>query len=299
MRVFYKYFFIAFAVSICATIAFAQTASSKASQGTSVATLATALPKTESPFGLGIWSYTNVGMKSVEDSNPDALQFARVTATYSLTESFAVGYFQELWYTFPTDDTQNSRGHDGHGNLDDGGLHLAHAQLAMLPFDIKLSLLYRQYFPTGETSRFVTHRMGAEQVLLTFSRSLGSFDFAESIYGTYFNQTQDYYYNSSRSLVANADFEIDQYLFIGWRLTDYFSLVNWIGSEHIWYRGVPLKGVNRSNSFYNETGFVLKPVKQFSLTATVLTDPQLESTNSVTLYRPQDTVYRLYATIAI
>ncbi len=266
--------------------------------GTSSAALA-AVTEKPSRFGLGAWSYTNVNVKSMDEDNADVQQFSRVTAIYNFNGTQSVGWLQEFWYKFATSDSASGSGHEGHGILDDGGFQYVDSKLAMLPFDWKLGFLFRQYLPIGEKSRFVTGRKGYEQAALTFSKTIGSIELAEYIYGTYFNQTQDFYYNSSAEIVANPDYEFDQYFYVGWNLTPYFTLVNWLGSEHIWKRGVPEKGVSRHNDFYNETGFCIKPSKQLAISGTVLTDAPVDSQIPFTPYSSAYTFYRLYLTLSI
>jgi hypothetical protein len=266
--------------------------------GNSSANLTASVEK-PSRFGFGLWTFANVDVKSMDEGNPDTQQFARLTALYKFNDTQSIGWMQEFWYKFATGASASGSGREAHSTLDDGGLQYLDSRLAILPFDWKLALLYRQYLPIGEKSRFVTGRQGYEQAAFTFSKTIGRVDLAEYVYGTYFNQTQDYHYSSGGSLSANPDYEFDQYFYIGWNLTPYFVLVNWIGSEHVWMRGVPEKGVVRNNDFYNETGFILKPSKTFAFTGTLLTDAPVDSQIPFMPYSPLYTHYRLYLTLSI
>jgi hypothetical protein len=252
----------------------------------------------KSPLGASFYTYTTVGKKSANDSNPAADQYLRLTGKYSLSDTKSISVYGQFTYKFATQTDSNGPGRTASGNVDDTVLQYTDSKLVSLPADWNLVMALRAYLPTGEQARFVTKRAGMGLGIFSFEKSFGKLDISEAIYTFFHNQTQDYYL-SGTTIKANADYEFDQALELEYHFTDKFSVSNAIGTEHMWARGVPIKGVERTTAFYNELQLILKPTAEVTLRGALITEQNMDSQNAFSAFQDDNTSYRTYLTIAI
>ncbi len=267
-------------------------------EGGSVTTSVETAKAKKSPLGATFYTYTTVGKKSANNSNPAADQYLRLTGKYSLSDTKSISAFGQFTYKFATDADANGPGRDAVGKIADTVIQYTDSKLANLPGDVNLFMALRAYLPTGETARFVTKSAGMGMGIFSFEKSFGKLDISETFYTIYHNQTQDAYF-AAGELKATDDYEIDQFLELEYHFTDKFSVSNSIGTEHSWSRGIPVTGVERATAFYNELQLILKPTSEVTLRGAVFTEQNMDSQNAFSAFQDDNTSYRTYLTIAI
>jgi hypothetical protein len=263
-------------------------------EGSSTTSLpAAAAPAKPRPFKFTAYTRTDVRKANLSNRKGAVNSLNFLQAGYSVAEGKSVAVRQEFSYTFPKATT------NGKATMRDTFVAFTDGKLAKFAGDGNVTGMMRVYLPTGETSRFITKQNGALMGLLVSSKPLGKFDVGYSVAGIYFNQSQNTYVSPAGQVSPNADFELDHWASVSYNFSPKLSLNQDIGTDNLWSRPGP-NGVVRSHYLSLETTLSYQAMKQLSVSGSVGNSTNIfDSPNAFSLYRDDETTYRLALTASM
>lgn len=135
-------------------------------------------------------TYTNYNDISEGKGSPRFDSYAGVKYDFGNARSLSVR--QNFDYTGLTDTRTNAF------HIQDIAINYTDAKLATIMGDGSLTLIAREYLPTGENSRFLTGNMGAERLYLIAAKSYGKWDLDVLGMAQYTNNTKDSYFKDGK-----------------------------------------------------------------------------------------------------
>jgi|GEM_PF-3882783 len=135
-------------------------------------------------------TYTDYNDFSAGKGSPRFDSYAGVK--YDLGNARSLSVRQNFDYTGLTDTGSNAF------HVQDIAINYTDAKLATIMGDGSLTLIAREYVPTGENSRFLTGNMGAERLYLIAAKSYGKWDLDVLGMAQYTNNTKDSYFKGGK-----------------------------------------------------------------------------------------------------
>jgi hypothetical protein len=215
------------------------------------------------------YTETNEGMSDVKagTGTPELDAFAGVKYDFGNARSFSVR--QNFAYMSAGMGASDTRG-SGEFHLLDTALNYTDGKLASFMGDGTVILIARQYLPTGESTRFLTHNLGQTRVYLIESKTLGKWDLSLVQAGRYYETTQDSYFKDGKeaqnragiaSVEADAFYNLNSVVAVGMIAGADTIRLRPLGSnrtyaDDIYFQPtlqvVPAKGVTAQLYIYNE-----------------------------------------------
>lgn len=211
---------------------------------------------------------------------------------YALSGTQSIGLRQQFLYNWPKVGTK------GEGHIED--LYLNHTNTKVATFGGDkgaIQNINRLYFPTGETSRFVTKNRGTALTWWIASYSLGKFDFGFHTLGYYYNWSQDSFTTTTPEgqvkEVANTNYRLFYFPEVTYNVTDKLSLTLDVGLDNRWLR--PVNGsYGRKQAYYGYVSASYQFVSQLALTVYVQNDVNVyDPQQDFAFYRDDETTYGL------
>ncbi len=145
----------------------------------------------------------------------------------------------------------------GNFHVQDIALNYADGKLATFAGDGSLTIIAREYLPTGENSRFLTGNKGAERVYLIAAKSYGKLDLDVLTLGQISNNTKDSYMGADGKEAQNrwglGVIEFDAM----YNITSKFSAGITLENDYLFFK--PLAGNPDS-----QTDIVIEPIVQYA-----------------------------------
>lgn len=267
-------------------------------EATSSTSLQTAVPAKTNRFGFSFLTFHDVVKGSIQDSNPSAYGIWRATARYSLTDILSLSYTQEFQNFYASTKAE------ARWQINNGRFQLLNSKIATLPGDITIDGFIRAYVPTGENVRFKTKYYTALYGNLNASKSFGKLDLSYSFLSWYQVNSQDYFLVTDAATgagkpQANVDFIIENYLAAGFTISPKLSASVTTGIVDTYFRGIPVKGVNRDTALYSEASMSFKAVKNVSLGAAIFNSTSFTPNNDFKYFADNETYYRALVNVSL
>ena len=165
---------------------------------TSTANLSKAIAEAKPRRVFGeFYTETNEDMADVKKGagTPQLDSFAGVKYDFGNARSVSVRQnFSYMSAGLGTNDTRGS----GEFHIADIALNYTDGKLATIFGDGALIVIARQYLPTGENSRFLTHNAGQTRLYLIESKTIGKWDLSLVQALRYYETTQDSYFKAGK-----------------------------------------------------------------------------------------------------
>ena len=249
------------------------------------------------PLSFIFYSRTDVKRALIADSTGSPTSFNFVGAGYNLSDTKSLIVRQEFNYDYP------KLGAAGKPKTRDLYFGFNNTTLATFMGDGSVSSSSRVYLPTGEDSRYLTKQNGQIVEWLTASKPLGRFNLDVHLIGTYANQTQDSYVDTTSDkpkTTATLDYEVEQFSILTYNFSDRFAVYQVLGLDSLVMRPLPGDRALRSHFTESETGGTFKPNKTLSLTVSYFNyAPTNNADGGFALYRDSDSIYRFTVVAAI
>jgi hypothetical protein len=216
-----------------------------------------------------LYTETNEGMKDVKAGTGTPQLDSFVGVKYDFGNARSMSVRQNFSYMSAGRGSIDTRS-GGEFHIGDIAINYTDGKLASILGDGSLILIARQYLPTGENSRFLTHNAGQTRLYLIESKTLGKWDLSLVQAARYYETTQDSYFKEGNevqnteaifSVEADAFYNFNSVLSAG-MIAGYDSLKkrplasNDLKAEDFYIQPtlqvVPAKGVTAQLYLYNE-----------------------------------------------
>lgn len=224
---------------------------------------------------------------------------------YALTDTQTIGLRQLFLYNY------QKSGADAKAAMGDTYLRYVNSKLATFG-EGSLTGDFRLYAPLGEKSRFVTGTHGYAFAWLIASYPVGKFSLNYHVYGSIYNQSQNWYRSTGEAtddpallslegkITPNKDYAITQAPEVVYNFSDKLSASLWAGTANTWFRSTPVLGTTRSHVMELIASMTYKPITEISITARVENDVNIfDASEPFRLYRDNETAYQLQLAVSI